>query len=196
MWNPEPLLLTHQEGLGILASLIAIGGFFWSFGRRLMVAIIRWFRSITEEARGAPNSKSSRHPVLVQPGDHRQMWWRDIQGDKPTIEILVSLLLTNLESKEIEMSRAILRRRKHWLSWDEQPGDLSLTDPLIHNREYFDRILPPRHVINGRGGWRLLAPSASRKPLVIRILVIDQLGRRSASPRISVPWINDPRRVF
>lgn len=61
--------------VGILSSILTILGFAWVFGRRLLVALIRWARSVFDEARGPGSVAATKLPpnLIVTTGGIRQV---------------------------------------------------------------------------------------------------------------------------
>src|ERR1700732_4293414 len=100
----------HSQAIGLVASLVTIVGILWRWGRRILVAIIRWGRSIWDEAR--PEARLLKHPLLIQSGDRGGGFWSETRrGPDKIFEVFVVLKITNLELREIHISKARLRWR-------------------------------------------------------------------------------------
>jgi hypothetical protein len=167
MFGLESLLAAHAVGLGIIASLIAIvGALFaiWRWGRSAIVALFRWAMSISDEARSG--ARRLRHPLLIQSGDRRQRYWAAEQrGQDTTYVVRIGLHITNLESRDILVSKARLHYRGRWIRMQRE-GDISLVDPSEGSN--IQGVVRSGHMTYGQGSWRFqksLGHNHDRLPL-------------------------------
>jgi hypothetical protein len=195
--NLEHFLVNHQVGLGIAGSLIGIAGAIfavWRYGRRVLVAVVRWVRLVFDEAR--PGTTIVRYPLLIQSGDRRQISCsQERHGQNLVFRVRIALNITNLESRELLISKARLHYRQSWLTRAEQEGDVGITDPF--SVASANGVLPPGRMMYGQGSWTFLNPLV-REPhqLTASVSITDQFGRQSWSRKIKVRWMNDPARFL
>jgi hypothetical protein len=187
----------HAAEIGIsliVALILGVVAAVWRWGRRALVAILRWFKSVNAEAQS--NAVHLSHPLLIQLGDRRQRhWYEGKRGDVVRLEICVELHITNNDSNEVQISAVWLYcKRSPFEQSLGREGDLSLTDPLAAT-QLNNGVFPPNRMMYGFGRWSF-EQSLAREPerLKVRVCIVDQLGRKNWSELISVPWVNEPGR--
>lgn len=197
MLSLEEFLVDHRVGLDIAGSLIAIATAsfaVWQYGRRVLVVVVRWVRSVFDEAR--PDASIMRRPLLIQSGDRRQISCSlERRGQGLVFNVRIALNITNLESRELVISKARLHYRESTLTRAEKEGDIGITDPF--NVANINGVLPPGRMVYGQGSWTFLNPLVHEPhQLIASVSITDQFGRESRSQKIKVLWMNDPVRFL
>jgi hypothetical protein len=191
--------MAHAVAIGLVVALGTLAGAAFRWGRRLLVAFGSWILSIRDEAKARTKSTHPRHPLLIQSGDRRQtyLFQSGPPGQPRTYDVYAHIHVTNLDSRGIQISKAVLKYRRNWLIRAKREGDVTLTDPLAPPSYANCLVLPSQQIIHGRCHWRLSPTDLDLpepEPLKARVSLLDQFGKESWSEWLSIRWVNDQRR--
>ena len=185
------LILDHAGIIEILASLIAIISVGWRFGHPLIL----WFSKRVWTPIAEAKTRVPKRTFIVQRGDRRATFWADGRvGDEPLMQIRIWLHLSNIATQPVRVSNVWLHFRRWAVLSDKREGDIEIRHPDSDRFGDFP-------VLAGRMGeaiahWLISPPFQKQKrPIRVRVQLIDQFGNGSRSERFEVFFVDDPRHI-
>jgi len=185
-------IVDHAAPLAIIGSMITIAGFALGFFRRPAARFRQRVWNPILEA----NTAIPRNTLVIQRGDRRSTFWAEgKQGDQSLMRVRISLHLSNVADRPVQVSKVWLCFRRNGIFREEKEGDLTI--PEAHGPLWGQNPIPPGQMTEGIAHWFVFPPFARPKDVLsVRVRVVDEFGNRCSSEAIKIRFVDDVRRVY
>jgi hypothetical protein len=163
----------------------------WRIGQ----PVARWFRETIWTPIRDARTRVPKRTLVILPGDRRATYWADAHaaGNQPIMQFHLVLHVSNISKVPVQLSTAWLHYRRWGFTRSSSEGDI-----LVREYGQFEKYpILPGHMSEALGSWMISPPfQKPKKPVTVRVRIIDQFGNSQWTKRLKVYFIDDPRHLY